>query len=154
MIWINKRAGVGNYAYNSITKLSATLNSGYIFAGWYEDGKLLNEIPQEYTFTVKSNRMLEARFIPNNLAIIDIELFGMLQVGNSMTFTATAKGGDQPYQWEFYIYKGEEICYTVDNASVNFHEWIPSQSGNYRIVANVTDATGFKVFYTKSFSIA
>lgn len=146
--------GLGKYAYASSATVYATPNAGYLFAGWYENGKLLDSLSEEYTFTVKSNRSLEARFIPNNLSIIDVELFGTLQAGNSITFTSTAIGGGQPYQWEFYIYKGEEICYTVDNASVNFFEWIPSQSGNYKIVANVTDATGFKVSYTKSFSIA
>lgn len=53
---------------------------GYIFAGWYENGKPINVLSAEYSFIVPSNRALEAKFIPNNLLITDIELFGNLQL--------------------------------------------------------------------------
>ena len=79
-----------------------------IFAGWYENDKLLDGLSEEYSFTVFSNRTLEARFIPNNLSITNIEVFGDTKSESTLTFTATSEGGNQPYQWEFYIYKG--VC--------------------------------------------
>lgn len=150
---INLTAGIGgtvsragDYIYNSTVTLNATPAPGYIFAGWYENGKLLDGLSEEYSFTVLSNRTLEAKFIPNNLSITDIEIFGTLQPGNTLTFTATEEGGNQPYQWEFYIYKGDEICYTEDDTSLDFFEWTPDTSGNYKVILSVTDVSGFKVF--------
>ena len=145
--------GAGTYSYNSSATLVATPIPGYIFAGWYENGKLLDGLTSEYTFTVLSNRNLEARFIPNNLKISDIEIFGDLKVGNNITFTAEANGGTQPYQWAFHIYKGEKVCYSKNSSSENFFDWSPVESGNYTIVVDVTDKSGFKVSYTKHFII-
>lgn len=145
--------GTGTYSYNSSATLIATPAPGYIFAGWFENGKLLDGLTSEYTFTVLSNRNIEARFIPNNLKISDIEIFGVLQVGSNITFTAEADGGTQPYQWAFHIYKGEKVCYSENNSSEHFFEWSPTESGNYTVVADLVDKSGFKVSYTKQFVI-
>ena len=146
--------GAGTYIYNSIATLTAIAEPGYIFAGWYENGKLLDGLTDEYTFTVLSNRTIEARFIPNNLTITNIEIFGTPQPNDVLTFTATAEGGNQPYQWEFYIYKdNNDVCYSDSETSLDFFEWTPSEAGTYRVVANVTDASGFKATYTKEFTI-
>lgn len=146
-------SGTGDYIYNSTATLTATPAPGYIFAGWYENGKLLDGISEEYSFTVMSNRTLEAKFIPNNLSITDVEVFGILEPGNALTFTATAEGGYQPYQWEFKIYKGDEICYSNNDTSLDFFEWTPTETGDYKVVVNLTDATGFKASYTEQFTI-
>lgn len=145
--------GEGTFAYNSSATVTAVPNIGYMFAGWYENGKLLDAISEEYTFTIFSNRTLEARFIPNNLTIADIEVFGTLEVDNSIAFTVETEGGYQPYQWEFTIYKGESICYS-DFSCVNFFEWTPTETGDYTIVALVTDDLGFAVSYSKQYSIS
>ena len=144
--------GAGTLAYNSSATVIAVPNTGYIFAGWYENNKLLDAITEEYTFTVFANRTLEARFIPNDLAISDIEIFGTLEVGNSIAFTVETDGGYQPYQWEFTIYKGEDVCYS-NNSIVNIFEWVPTEVGDYTIVARVTDDSGFTVLYSKQYSI-
>lgn len=145
-------SGTGDYIYNSTATITATPASGYIFAGWYENDKLLDGLSEEHSFTVLSNRSLEARFIPNNLSITDIEVFGSLQSGSTLTFTATAEGGNQPYQWEFFVYREDEICYS-ENTLLNFFEWTPTENGSYFVVANITDVSGFEVSYTKQFIV-
>lgn len=145
-------SGTGEYIYNSTVTVTATPDSGYIFAGWYENDKLLDSLSEEYSFTVLSNRTLEARFIPNNLSIVDIEIYGDIQTGNALTFTATSVGGNQPFQWEFNIYMEEELCYS-NSTVLNFFEWTPTESGTYLVVANITDESGFEVSYTKQFVV-
>lgn len=145
--------GSGNYAYGSSATVIATPAPNYIFAGWYENGKLLDAITEEYTFDVLENRSLEAHFIPNNLAITDIEIFGDLQTNNTITFTIQASGGYVPYQWDYYIYKDDEICYSSESSTINFIEWNPTSAGDYTIKVRVTDESGFNVLSTKQFSI-
>lgn len=146
--------GSGLYANGSLATVVATPAPNYIFAGWYENGKLLDAIGEEYTFNVFENRSLEARFIPNDLAITDIEAFGDLQINNTITFTVKAVGGYTPYQWDYYIYKDNEICYSNKNSTMNFIEWLPISAGNYTIEVRITDKSGFSVLSTKQISIA
>ena len=138
-------------------KLSWIKNKRFYYfngdAGWYENGKLLDNLTEKYSFIVLSNRALEAKFIPNNLLITDIELFGNLQLGETLTFTASTEGGNQPYQWEFCIYKEDQICYSNNNTSINFCEWLPTETGSYTVVVNVTDASNFSVSYSKQFIV-
>ena len=133
--------------------LVATPSSGYIFDGWYENGEKLYGISNEYEITVNSNRTLEARFSENDLQITGIEVFGTLAVGETISFTATATGGIQPWQWEFYIQCNNDFVYSDNAAIVNFFEWIPADSGTYTILAYVTDAAGKKVSFTTQITI-
>jgi hypothetical protein len=144
--------GAGSYAYNSPVTVTAIPNTGYIFAGWYENGKRLDAITEEYEFTVFSNRTLEARFIPNDLRINDIEVFGTLAENDNIAFTVETEGGYLPYQWEFTICKGEETFYST-NSIVNTFEWAATEAGEYTVTARVTDNSGFVVTYAKQFSI-
>lgn len=145
--------GSGTYMYSTEATLTATPADGYIFAGWYENGKLLDGLTEQYTFTVLSSRTLEAKFMPNDLTVTDVEIFGTLASGNTLTFTATAEGGNAPYQYEFYIYKGDELCYSDNQTLSNFCAWIPESTGNYEVVVQIFDSTGFSVTYTKEFTI-
>lgn len=138
--------------YNSIATLTATPNPGYIFAGWYENGQLLDNLAAEYSFDVLSNRTLEAVFIPNNLTVTNTEIFGALETTNELIFTINTTGGNQPYQWEVFIYRNDVLCYS-DNIIVNFFEWTPTEVGDYSVVINVTDASNFVTSYTKQFTI-
>lgn len=145
-------SGDGVYMYNSIATLTATPNPGYIFAGWYENGQLLDNLAAEYSFDVLSNRTLEAVFIPNNLTVTNTEIFGALETTNELIFTINTTGGNQPYQWEVFIYRNDVLCYS-DNIIVNFFEWTPTEVGDYSVVINVTDASNFVTSYTKQFTI-
>ena len=61
--------GGGKYKFDSNTTVTATVNTGYSFAGWYENNTKASEAP-EYTFKVTGDRTLEARFTANKLNII------------------------------------------------------------------------------------
>ena len=113
-----------------------------------EYGKVMHIISTDIS---KEERQLpvEAKFMPNNLLITDIELFGNLQLGETLTFTASTEGGNQPYQWKFCFYKEDQICYSNNNTSINFCEWLPTETGSYTVVVNVTDASNFSVSYSK-----
>lgn len=54
-------SGSGDYEYNTTAIVSAMADFGYIFAGWYENEIKISDSP-EYSFTVTSNRTLEAKF--------------------------------------------------------------------------------------------
>jgi len=143
--------GTGNYNYGSLVTISAIPNEGYMFEGWYENGKCLDNLSDEYTFT---NRSLEAKFIPNDMAITDVEILGTLEIDNVLVFSAKAEGGYQPYKWEYSIYKGDTLCYSIDNSTFDYFEWTPSEKGEYTVVTTVTDATGYTVTYSEQFSIS
>ena len=145
--------GVGKYEYNSSVTLIPKPNKGYIFDGWYENGKSVDTLSSEYTFNVQNNRLLEARFKPNNLQITNLEIFGDLSVGQEITFTATATGGNQPYQWSFNIYHNNKLCYQGNSSYINFTEWSPQESGDYIIEITVTDEEDFSTTYEKHFSV-
>ena len=138
-------SGGGIYEKDASVTLTATANAGYIFDGWYENNKLIHAVGNKYTISVDRNRNIEARFRPNDLQITYIEVFGMLEVGENISFTATASGGVQPWEWDFYVKLGEQQIYSNETSMVNFFEWTPSVAGTYTILAYVTDATGVRV---------
>lgn len=147
-------SGGGTYVKGNDAILIATPLSGYIFDGWYENGELLYGVSNEYEITVDSNRTLEARFKENDLQITDVEIFGTLAAGETISFTVSATGGVQPWQWEFYIQSDNEVVYSDNAAIVNFMEWTPSQSGTYDFLAFVTDATGKRISYRTQFVVS
>lgn len=147
-------SGGGTYVKGDDAILIATPSSGYIFDGWYENGERLYGVSNECKITVDSNRTLEARFKKNDLQITDVEIFGTLAAGETISFTVSATGGVQPWQWEFYIQSDNEVVYSDNAAIVNFMEWTPSQSGTYDFLAFVTDATGKRMSYRTQFVVS
>lgn len=147
-------SGGGTYVKGDDAILIATPSSGYIFDGWYENGERLYGVSNECKITVDSNRTLEARFKENDLQITDVEIFGTLAAGETISFTVSATGGVQPWQWEFYIQSDNEVVYSDNAAIVNFMEWTPSQSGTYDFLAFVTDATGKRMSYRTQFVVS
>lgn len=147
-------SGGGTYVKGDDAILIATPSSGYIFDGWYENGERLYGVSNECKITVDSNRTLEARFKKNDLQITDVEIFGTLSAGETISFTVSATGGVQPWQWEFYIQSDNEVVYSDNATIVNFTEWTPSQSGTYDFLAFVTDATGKRMSYRTQFVVS
>ena len=72
-----------------------------MFEGWYENGRCLDNISDEYTFTAFANRTIEAKFVPNDLTISNIEVIGDMEPETALVFSAKAEGGYQPYVWEY-----------------------------------------------------
>lgn len=70
--------GGGNYSLNDICNVSTTVNNGYQFLNWSENGSILTT-NMNYTFTVDRNRNLTANFKAKGSSItnanLDIKIF-------------------------------------------------------------------------------
>ena len=53
--------GAGLYDMGSTCTVTASVNGGYEFAGWYEDGRIVSN-DTRYSFEVLSDRTLEPRY--------------------------------------------------------------------------------------------
>lgn len=100
-----------------------------------------------------ANRTIEAKFVPNDLTISNVEVIGDKEPEETLIFSAKAEGGCRPYVWEYTIYKGDTLYYTLSGSTFDYLEWSPTETGNYTIVVCVIDKTGFKATYSKQFSI-
>ena len=81
--------GAGNFDYNSNITVKATPNTGYVFSGWYENGSKVSD-SQTYSFVVKSNRTLEARFTANKYnVIVNTGTGGTATGGGSFSYNST-----------------------------------------------------------------
>ena len=87
------------------------------------------------------------------MTISNVEVIGDKEPEETLIFSAKAEGGCRPYVWEYTIYKGDTLYYTLSGSTFDYLEWSPTETGNYTIVVCVTDKTGFKATYSKQFSI-
>ena len=101
--------GAGGYEYGQSCTLTATANSGYIFANWTEGSNVVSS-DASYTFTVSGNRTLKANFTANlqNYTVSvsanpsnggSVSGGGTYQQGQSCTVSATANNGYTFENW-------------------------------------------------------
>ena len=83
----------------------------------------------------------------------NVKVIGDMEPETALVFSAKAEGGYQPYVWEYTIYKGDTLYYTLSDSTFDYLEWSPTETGNYTIVVCVTDKTGFRATYSDQFSI-
>ncbi|MCL2083470.1 MAG: InlB B-repeat-containing protein [Oscillospiraceae bacterium] len=60
----------------------ATAKKGYVFDGWYENGKKVSKAKAKYSFTVSKNRKLKAKFKPIGYKVRFDASGGRIQTGN------------------------------------------------------------------------
>lgn len=96
----------------------------------------------------KKRKIYHCRTMNSNVKVI-----GDMEPETALVFSAKAEGGYQPYVWEYAIYKGDTLYYTLSGSTFDYLEWSPTETGNYTIVVCVIDKTGFKATYSKQFSI-
>ena len=63
----------GAYPEGTLLTVTATPNSGYVFAGWYENGTLVSN-SASYTFTVTARRTLVAKFVSGGSPSANVNL--------------------------------------------------------------------------------
>ncbi len=76
--------GAGTYTYQTVHTVAATVRSGYIFEGWYEDGRQLSSA-SSMSYTVKDDCTLTARY-----AIIHDASFTISVTAAKVPLTLTA----------------------------------------------------------------
>ena len=129
--------GGGNYQQNASCTVRATVNNGYTFSNWTENGNVVST-QAIYTFTVTSNRNLVANFTaaPQNYTIAvsanptqggTVTGGGTYPAGQSCTVAATANNG---YVFANWTENGNVVS---TNARYTF-----TVNGNRTLVANFT----------------
>jgi len=112
--------GEGAYKEGDEVTLTAKLDEGYVFIGWYENGELVSKEPI-YTFIADSDKNLEARFEKEAATVYDVSIVvepaeggvatgaGAYEEGMPATVTATANEGYAFIGW----YSNGELVSTV-----------------------------------------
>ena len=128
-------SGAGEYNHGASCTVTATVNTGYSFANWTENGSVVSS-DANYTFTVTSNRSLVANFTLNNYTITatanpntggTVSGAGEYDHGASCTLTAAA---NTSYTFTNWTENGSVVS---TNASYTF-----TVTGNRNLVANFT----------------
>lgn len=140
------------YAVDSPTNFAAKIRSGQIMLYVYttQEGKadVLAFLEAAAGGANKKRKIYYCRTMNSN-----VEVIGDMEPETALVFSAKAEGGYQPYVWEYAIYKGDTLYYTLSGSTFDYLEWSPTETGNYTIVVCVIDKTGFKATYSKQFSI-
>lgn len=113
-------AGDDTYLYGEQATVTATVNTGFNFCGWYEGDTLVSE-DLEYTFTVTDNRNLTARFARKPYDVVANTTVGgtaegtaTYEFGQTATVVATPEPGYGFRGW----FEGTEMV--SEDASYSF----------------------------------
>ena len=131
--------GSGTKIDGSTVSISATANTGYVFAGWY-NGSTLVSTANPYTFTISNNVSLTAKFV----------------VPVSITLNYDSSLGSASYSWA-----GNSIVLNATpNASAQFKGWYinsvlisTSNPYTYTPTGNTTIECRFEPIYTITDSV-
>ena len=136
-------SGDGTYNHGATATLTATANTGYTFAGWYENNSEVST-NAAYSFTVTAARTLEARYTLNSYTIAvaanpaaggTVTGDGIYNHGDNCTVTATASS--ECYHFLNWTVDGAVVSsssiysFTVEgdrDLVANFEEYLPSVS--------------------------
>ena len=139
-------SGGGKYMPNTRVYLSASLNTGYVFKGWYNaDGTLVSSSASFYYTTTAADVTLTARFsfnpgspgepsepnfIPKHTVTVTAQEGGtvntggsVMQEGSTITLTATANAGYVFSGWyvdEELYNSNRSFTYTMGTADISF----------------------------------
>lgn len=121
--------GGGDFQKYAQHTVYAEANSGYEFAGWYENGELITA-NSSYTFMVNWNRRLEARFIKTK-TVFTVQCYsngsgytegaGNFRAGENCTLTAIAGQGyifEAWYENSTKVSTNPRLSFTVTNDRV------------------------------------
>jgi hypothetical protein len=121
-------SGGGTKNCGTSTTVTATTNTCYTFDGWYENGSRVST-NASYTFTVSSNRTLEARYTQNTHTVSvsanpsaggTVSGGGTFNCGTSPTVTATPNSGYHFVNWtEGGSQVSTSASYTISSISAN-----------------------------------
>ena len=145
--------GGGIYQKGEMALIQAIPNNGYMFDGWYENGKKISGAPANYIITVNSNRTIEAKFVPYSFEITDIVIEGTYNKGEQLNFTANVKGGSGALKYAYYIYGNGKIYHSNAKSLTYNFSYTPTTSGTYNVVVYSIDEKGKKVSFRKQFII-
>lgn len=133
--------GSGSYQSGQTVFISATPESGYIFANWSENGNILSST-QSYALTLTSDRNIQANFTPQQSIITTYSNpsgagqtsgDGSYLSGLSATVSATANPGWQFSNWTengTIVSTSANYSFTVAGNRTLFASFIPSTGIN------------------------
>jgi hypothetical protein len=135
-------SGGGTFAPGSINTVTATANSGYLFANWTLGGTV-ESTSSNYMFTLASNETLVANFLPLYTLSVSasptnggtVSGGGTFVAGSTNTVTATANSG--------YLFANWTLGGTVESTSSNYM---------FTLASNETLVANFLPLYTLSVS--
>lgn len=108
-------SGGGTYNEGASVTVTATPNAGYIFTGWLENGKKVENAGASYTFTASADRNLTAVFEPKTDATC------LLVVGGSDCLNISGVNVGGP--WEFSYGTMITVTAVPKNAGIRFTGW-------------------------------
>ena len=124
--------GAGEYAFDSSATVRATETTGYNFLGWYDENDQIVSENKTYTFTIKGDITLTAKWNYYTITTIsDNEIAGSVKKysavkttpGNNVYLTATTNSG--------YTFKGWYLGDDLISTNTSFNVVMPKKNVEY-----------------------
>ena len=117
-------------AYTATIKLTATVNDGYEFIGWYDGSTLLSSSATYSSYSApNSAKTISAKF--RKLAVAEPQIVSFsasaseIDLGQSVTFNVEVKNADE-----------KDVVFKNGNTVIT-PPWTPAEGGEYTITANL-----------------